>query len=141
MDKLWNEANAAVAAPLRKVPGQVKPLGQLDHETKTFRESIQKMKISELKDLLTRQENILSNSKLVSKLPDKGEKVKMKRKEILDIIEKRNKNADEAADLMKDLKIDTEAMEWKYGGNMFKHLNNNIKEEKKEETEKENVFR
>jgi len=145
MDKIWNEANKEVMAPLRKVPGLVKPSGQLDHEVKKFRDSIQKKTLVELKDLLTRQEAILSNTRLVQKLPDKGLKVKTKKAEIENLINSRRKAADEAADLMKGLKlVDTDAMEWKYGS-MFKHLNNNNTHEESEnvkhDPEKENVFR
>ena len=92
-----------------------------------------------------RQEAILSNPGLVQKLPDKGLKVKAKKAEIENLINSRTKAADEAADLMKGMKlVDTDAMEWKYGS-MFKHLNNdNTNEESeivKHDLEKENVLR
>ena len=88
MEQLWLEANASISAnsnksaPLRKVPGEVAPMGKLNHEVKAFRDSIQKKTLPELEDLLTRQKSIVANKKLLSKLPDKGAKVEEKIKHI-----------------------------------------------------------
>ena len=88
MEQLWLEASTSISAnsnksaPLRKVPGEVAPMGKLNHEVKAFRDSIQKKTLPELDDLLTRQRSIISNKKLLSKLPDKGAKVQEKIKHI-----------------------------------------------------------
>ena len=134
MDLIWNEVEAAalaaagskkeVIAPLKKVPGEVKPIGRLDHEMETFRKSIEKKTLPELKDLLARQNTILSNTKLVAKLPDKGVKVQQKAKQIEELIESRVKAVDEAAEMINGLKLmDTNELEFNRGGAMYKHLN------------------
>lgn len=129
MDEIWKEFETATAkkeviAPLKKVPGEVKPIGRLDHELETFRKSIEKKTVPELKDLLARQNVILSNTKLVAKLPDKGAKVEQKKKDIEKLIETRAKAIDETAELMNGLKlVDTNALEFNRGGAMYKHLN------------------
>ena len=85
MDPLYLEALKSsndLKQPLRKVPGEVVPIGKLSHEVKAFRESILKKNIPELQEVLSRQNLILSNEKLVSKLPDKGAKLKEKVREI-----------------------------------------------------------
>ena len=136
MEVIWNEIEAAatlaanagskkeVIAPLKKVPGEVKPIGRLAHEMETFRKSIEKKTLPELKDLLARQNTILSNKKLVAKLPDKGVKVQQKTKQIEELIESRVKAVDEAAEMINGLKLlDTNELEFKHGGAMYKHLN------------------
>jgi len=128
MDRIWNEIDAAVKkeglAPLKKVPGEVTYSGWKDHDLEIFRKSIDKKTVPELKDLLARQNIILSNTKLVAKLPDKGAKVELKKKEIEKVIETRTKVIDEATELMNGLKlIDTNALEFNRGGAMYKHLN------------------
>ena len=72
------------------MPGKVAPLGKFEHEEKAFRESIEKKPLPELKDLLSRQIAILSNQKLIEKLPDKGAKVQKKKVEIEKLIETRS---------------------------------------------------
>ena len=56
------------------------------------------------------------------------------------LIKSRKKAVEDAADMLEGLKldptnnlIDTEAMEWKHGGAMFKHLNLPANEDKKSE--------
>ena len=122
--KAFEQAQASVEqVTIRKVPGEVKPLGKLDHEIKSFQTSIRSKTVPELKDMLARQNVILNNKVLVSKLEDKGAKVKRKKEELEALIAQREQAADEAADMLKDLKINTDEMEWKHGGSMFKHLN------------------
>lgn len=137
MEKLWNDATSKKPiAPLRKVPGEVKPSGKLDHEVLKFRDSIRSKSLIELQELLRRQDDILNNKKLVSKLPDQGAKVREKRTQIQLLMEEKSKiPEDQTLDLMANLKlIDTEAMEWKHGGaTMLKKISSD------EETD--NVFR
>ena len=98
----------------------------------TFRKSIDKKTVPELKDLLARQNVILSNTKLVAKLPDKGGKVELKKKEIEKLIETRTKVIDEATELMDGLKlVDTNALEFNRGGAMYKHFNTSEKHTQK----------
>ena len=59
MDLIWGQFEAAqkadkkeVLAPHRKFPGEVKPIGRLDHELETFRKSIEKMTLPGLNILL-----------------------------------------------------------------------------------------
>merc|ERR1712218_1068 len=109
-------------------------------------DSILKKKVPELKDLLARQNAILTNKKLVSKLPDKGAKVQTKIREIEDLIKSKEKSIEEAASMLDNLQlgqeaseklVDTEAMEWKHGGSLFKHLNLTEKESKNEDVSEE----
>jgi hypothetical protein len=90
-DKLWLEAAASTLnnsnsnkknGPMRKVPGEVTPMGHYDHEKKAFNASIQKKSTPELQTILTRQTAILANDKLIAKLADKGAKVKYKQEQI-----------------------------------------------------------
>ena len=88
MEQLWLEASTSISAnsnksaPLRKVPGEVAPMGKLNHEVKAFRDSIQKKTLPELEDLLIRQKSIVAKKYLMKKLPDEGQKVIKKIKEL-----------------------------------------------------------
>jgi len=75
----------APVGAIKKVPGEVAPVGRFDHEVKAFEKEIRAKSLVELQELLERQLKILENSTLVRKLPDKGEKVK-KRKEMIKVI-------------------------------------------------------
>ena len=66
-----------------KVPGQLTPMGKMDHEKAKERREFDQKSLAELKDLLSRQEHLLGNRSLVSRLPDKGEKARARRDEIL----------------------------------------------------------
>ena len=130
MEEIWKEFEAAsvknqtkVNAQQRKFPGEVKPAGKLDFELETFRKSIEKCTLPEIKDILARQDAILSNSKLMSTLPDKGLKVQLKKKKVEELIESRTKAIDEASELLSGLKlIDTNSLEFRLGGAMYKHF-------------------
>ena len=114
MEHLYEEAKKEVLAPFQKVPGQVKPMGRLDHEEKTFKESISKMSLPQLKDLLARQDAILSNKRLLEKLPDKGHKIREKKKEIQDLMEKKSSQKDLSEVFEEKMKlVDTEKLEWR----------------------------
>ena len=140
MEEIFKEFEAASAknqtkvnAQQRKFPGEVKPAGKLDFELETFRKSIEKCTLPEIKDILARQDAILSNSKLMSTLPDKGLKVQLKKKKVEELIESRTKAIDEASELLGGLKlIDTNSLEFRLGGAMYKHLN--IPDEQTKET-------
>lgn len=71
---------------IKKVPGEVQPVGRMSHEIKKFRAEISHKSVPELKDLLQRQNNILKNTKLLGKLPDKGAKVRDK-KNVIEVSE------------------------------------------------------
>jgi hypothetical protein len=66
----------------KKVPGQVLPIGKLGDEAKKFAKEIKQMKIPELKSTLNRQNALLSNHKLITSLPDKGEKVRQRQQQL-----------------------------------------------------------
>ena len=69
-------------AAIKKVPGEVAPLGRLGHETGSFESQLRRMALPELKDALARQEGLLANTALCRTLPDKGERVKKRKKQI-----------------------------------------------------------
>jgi hypothetical protein len=69
---------------IRKVPGEVAPVGRLDHEAKAFERDIKAKSVPQLQEVLERQNKILENSALLKKLPDKGAKVKQ-RKEMIEV--------------------------------------------------------
>ena len=64
----------------KKIPGAVPPIGKLEDEANKFKIEINKKKTSDLKDLLSRQNSILRNQKLIATLADKGEKVRLRQK-------------------------------------------------------------
>ena len=66
----------------KKVPGQVLPVGKLEDEAKKFEKEIKKKKTPELKDLLKRQDALLQNNKLITSLPDKGQKVRRRQQQL-----------------------------------------------------------
>ena len=122
-EQTWQKAEASLKeGAIKKVPGEVKPMGKLDHETAAFRNSIKNKTLPELKTTLAGFDSILNNKTLVSKLPDKGAKVRAKMVEIKELIAKREKATDEAAAMLKNLKINPDEMEWKHGGSLLKHL-------------------
>ena len=69
---------------INKVPGEVAPMGRLEHEAKAFEKEIRTKNLVQLQELLERQNKILENSNLVKKLPDKGDKVR-KRKQMIQV--------------------------------------------------------
>ena len=134
MDQLYQKASEATTSnsektlPFSKVPGLVAPSGKLDHEIKAFRDSILKKTVPELKDLLARQNAIITNKKLVSKLPDKGAKVQAKIREIEDLIKSKQKSIDEAANMLENLQLGQEASEKLVDtGEVFLKLKNFLK--------------
>ncbi|TRY75893.1 hypothetical protein TCAL_16841 [Tigriopus californicus] len=115
--------NDETVIAIKKVPGEVQPVGRMSHEIRKFRSEISHKSVPELKDLLQRQNNILKNTKLLAKLPDKGAKVRDKKTVIEGLIEAKTKEVNDTADLLKNLSIsgkaiDLEEIEWKYGGGL-----------------------
>jgi len=74
----------APTGAIRKVPGEVAPVGRLEHEAKAFEKEIKTKNVPQLQELLERQNKILENPALLKKLPDKGSKVKQ-RKEMIEV--------------------------------------------------------
>ena len=130
------------AKPHQMVPGALPAVGKMDHETAKFREEIKKKSLPELKELLVRQKGILKNTKVLKNLPDKGEKVERKRDEIevtipilikkkriqissfiplQKLIEQLTPKVSATTELLANLslngkKVDTDELEWKFGG-------------------------
>ena len=101
---------------IRKVPGQVLPVGKLNHEKNCFK--LREKSLLELKDALLREQRLLKNTKLISQLADKGKKIKDRISEIEAEIKLRNAPVDETADLMGGLKIDVNSLEWNNDSNI-----------------------
>jgi len=97
---------------LMKVPGQVHPIGKMSFEVNKLRSELKSKSVPELQEVLGRQQNILGNRLLVSKLPDKGERAKKTRNMVIDLLKEREK-VDGLEKEMTKLRINTEAMEWK----------------------------
>ena len=68
------------SAHLSKVPGEVIPIGKFPYEVKSFRDL---KDVAQLKEMLIRL-NSIKKSKLMTKLPDEGQKIynEIKRKEV-----------------------------------------------------------
>jgi len=97
---------------LMKVPGQVHPIGKMSFEVAKLRSELKSKSVPQLQEVLDRQQKILGNKFLVSKLPDKGERAKKTRDMVIDLLKDREK-VDGLEKEMTKLKINTEAMEWK----------------------------
>lgn len=87
---------------LTKVPGDTSR-GH-EKESQGYIKDISKLNKMELLDLKERQELLLKNKSRVSKLPDKGAKIKIFYEHILEQLEIQN-NVDRAADLFSELNI------------------------------------
>ena len=97
-----------------KIPGEVPPVGKMSIEIARLREEIKTKTVSQLKEVLDRQEKILKNPALVKRLPDKGEKARKTKEMIVGLIIDKEK-VEDLEDEMKKMKINTEKMEWKGG--------------------------
>ena len=64
---------------IKKVPGEVAPLGRLGHEVRSFEAEVKLKTVPELRVMLARQNGILTDRRLCRSLPDKGAKIKGKR--------------------------------------------------------------
>lgn len=95
-----------------KVPGEVPAVGKMSFEIARLREEIKTKTVPQLQEIVERQERILSNSALVKKLPDKGEKARRTKEMVENLIKDKDK-VDGLEKEMEKMKIDTEKMEWK----------------------------
>jgi len=110
-----------------RVPGDLAPVGKMKHELETFKNELKKKSLTEVKDMLVSHTKISQNTLLMSRLPDKGDKVKQK----LDIINQLVKEKESTDDLvlaLAALKLpgdsaplpDINAMEWKTKSTVMK---------------------
>lgn len=97
---------------LMKVPGVVHPIGKMSHEVAKLRAELRSKSVPQLQEVLDRQQKILGNRALVSRLPDKGERAKNTRDMVIELLKDKEK-VDGLEKEMNKLKINTEAMEWK----------------------------
>jgi len=97
---------------LMKVPGVVHPIGKMSHEVAKLRAELRSKSVPQLQEVLDRQQRILGNRALVSRLPDKGERAKNTRDMVIELLKDKEK-VDGLEKEMNKLKINTEAMEWK----------------------------
>merc|ERR1719309_265570 len=89
----------------------------MTHEMDLVKKEMKNKSVSELGDILARQEKLVANKKLLSKLPDKGKKVELKYSVIRALIEEKSKTNHAEEGLVKAFSRlglpDTDAMEWK----------------------------
>ncbi|XP_063609349.1 uncharacterized protein LOC134783414 [Penaeus indicus] len=82
---------------------------------------LRKKSIIELEDALRRQDAILNNKTLLAKLPDKGERLRGRRREVAEALEEvreRERNLRTA-----DLPVDVQALEWRgINGNISERI-------------------
>lgn len=78
MDSHFASPLPASSGMIKKVPGQVPSMGRLSHEAQKFQREIRLKSVPELKTILTRQKQVMSNQKLIASLPDKGDKIRVK---------------------------------------------------------------
>jgi len=97
---------------LMKVPGVVPPIGKMSHEVAKLRSELRSKSVLELQEVLDRQQKILGNKALVSKLPDKGQRARNTRDMVTELLNEKEK-VEGLEKKMTKLKINTEAMEWK----------------------------
>ena len=58
-----------------KSPGDIVGIGKMEHEVAKLRSELRSKSAVQLKEAVARQSKVLENKALVSRLPDKGEKV------------------------------------------------------------------
>ena len=90
----------------------VHPIGKMSHEVAKLRAELRSKSVPQLQEVLDRQQRILGNRALVSRLPDKGERAKNTRDMVIELLKDKEK-VDGLEKEMNKLKINTEAMEWK----------------------------
>ncbi|XP_053994229.1 DNA-directed RNA polymerase II subunit GRINL1A [Hylaeus volcanicus] len=90
---------------INKIPGELPPPPK--QENQGFIEDLGKKQKFELEELLQRQNKILANKSFLSKLPDKGEKIKNFRDKILKELEHKNE-IENAANLLSRLNLASE---------------------------------
>ncbi|XP_033212741.1 DNA-directed RNA polymerase II subunit GRINL1A [Belonocnema kinseyi] len=102
VDKVKNRIPGDVPPPFKRIPGDIPPRPK--KEKQGYLENLGKLRKIDLGELLERQNKLLANKIFISKLPDKGEKIKGFREKIVKEIERRNE-VDEAARLLSRLNI------------------------------------
>ena len=90
----------------------VHPIGKMSYEVAKLRAELRSKSVPQLQEVLDRQQKILGNRALVSRLPDKGERAKNTRDMVIELLKDKEK-VDGLEKEMNKLKINTEAMEWK----------------------------
>lgn len=90
---------------IQRVPGEIPPPSK--KESQGYIEDLGKKQKFELEELLERQNKILANKTFITKLPDKGQKIKEFREKILKEIEHKNE-VEQAADLLSRLNLASE---------------------------------
>jgi len=96
-----------------KVPGSLIPIGQMQHEQEKLKKEMKNMNLAELKDMLSRQQKLTDNARLVQRLPDKGLKVRLKL-EVMKTLVSEKEGEDTLVSALARLHLpDTDAMEWK----------------------------
>jgi len=99
-----------------KVPGELVPMGKMKYEIETLRNQMRNKKTVELEEMLARQQKLVNNTRLLTTLPDKGEKARNKVSWLQALLEER-RGETALTTAMAGLRLpDTEAMEWGRGG-------------------------
>merc|ERR1719509_502650 len=114
------------------------------HEKAKEKRDFHKKNLVELKEMLTRQKQLLGNKSLVSKLPDKGDKARARMDEILKLIQEREMQDDlteKMAGLGIGKLIDTDAMEWVNRGEDAVHLDSDDDPDPEEDKLPSNPFK
>lgn len=103
---------------MKKVPGNLVPLGGFSHEKKVHLDLKSKSEV-ELREILERERKLLETPGLIRKLADKGQRIKDRIGELEALLEEKGEGAETAAQLFSQLKIDS--LEWR---DNKKELNN-----------------
>ena len=124
-------AAGAKKLAIKKVPGEVAPVGRLGHEARALATELRRMPLPALRDALARQDGILGNAALCRALPDRGMKIREKRDQIEAMVREKTRAADEAAEMLAGLTLGAgaktkmeslEEMEFRLGGGLSAHL-------------------
>jgi len=108
----FRSKDAETIRPNLKVPGEVPPVGKMSHEVAKLKSELKSKTVQQLKEILQRQEKLLSNCKLVARLPDKGQKARDSIDAVKSLLEERVK-LDSLSSELEKMKLTTEKMEWK----------------------------
>ncbi|XP_047112228.1 DNA-directed RNA polymerase II subunit GRINL1A [Schistocerca piceifrons] len=94
---------------IKRIPGKLPPLS--GKEKQGHLDDLSTIPYSQLLDLITRQEKLVSNKPFLSKLPDKGEKIQNFLSALKE--EQANRNeAEEVTSVLADMKIGSDDVEW-----------------------------
>jgi len=96
-----------------KVPGNLPAVGKMSHEIQSLRKQTQSKSVTELEEMVTRQEKIVNNKRLMASLPDRGLKAKTKLDWLKTAIEEK-RGVESLSRAMGNLRLpDVNAMEWR----------------------------